>query len=893
MTQTGYNQEQKMFDLERAIRDWRKSLHKIEAMEDGHIAELESHLRDELEERLHRGEKEEEAFEKAVTNIGAILEIGAEVYKSQTRSLSGRPPWKRPRFMPILFWSYTKITLRKLRMQKGFSLINIAGLAIGMAACILILIWVQDELSYDKFHKNAGQIYRINSEDTSGGKTFLQAGSPAPLGQAMVDELPEVQSFTRVQSGWTGWRLSRGENLFLEEYLAAVDPAFFQIFRFPFIQGDPETALSDRYSIVLTEGLARKMFGSEDPLGKIVQLNNTDMTVTGIIKNIPRNSHLHFTFAFPAVNMTRWRESKLEEWTYVQFATYVVLQKEANIADVEKKMMDIVKMHLPKIQGRVYLQPLKDIHLHSTGINTWMLAYPNKGNISYVYIFSLTALCILLLACINFMNLSTARYATRAKEVGMRKVVGARRSDLIRQFLGESILLTGLALFIAVFLVTLMLPTFSRLAGKELSLIQSGNWKILFGLLVIALATSLFSGSYPAVFLSSFQPVKVIKNIGQLGTRRGGALRKALVVLQFTFTIGLIICTAVIYLQLRFIQNKDLGYDTENIISFAAYNEYETNYEAAKSELLQNPNILAVCRGFPPPSGEWGTTEVEWEGRHPSIEVKISEGRCSYDYLKVFNLKLAEGRFFSPEFSGDNGNWVLNETAIAAMEMENPIGKWFSFQGRKGTIIGILKDFHGSSLHNPIAPVALQPGEGFFMFVRYRPGSPEDVTKLLSFLKTKWEKFVGTHIPFRYDFIDENIKNWYSTEQRIGEIFRYFTLLAVIIACLGLFGLASYMAERRTKEIGIRKVLGAGISGIALLLTKEFVKWVVAANIVAWPLAYIATKKWLQGFAYRIDLGWEIFVFSAVVALVIALGAVGYQALKTAAANPIKALRYE
>jgi len=472
----------------------------------------------------------------------------------------------------------------------------------------------------------------------------------------------------------------------------------------------------------------------------------------------------------------------------------------------------------------------------------------------------------------------------------MRKVVGARRSDLIKQFLGESTLLTFLALLIAVFLVELSLPTFTRLAGKEMSLIQSGNWRILIGLFIIALVTSLISGSYPAVFLSAFQPVKVFKNIELLGARRGGVLRKILVVLQFTFTIALIICTAVIYLQLHFMQNKDLGYDKEHIISFAGYNDYETNFEAAKSELLQNPNILAACRGFPPPSGEWGTTEVDWEGKDPSVEVKIGRGSCSNDYLKVFNLKMAGGRFFSKELADDDQNWVLNETAIKTMKLENPIGKWFSFSGQKGIIIGILKDFHGASLHNPIAPVAMQPSQGFFVFVKIKP---ENTAEVLSFLKTKWDKFVGSHIPFRYGFIDENIENWYKTEQRIGKIFRYFTILTVFIACLGLFGLASFMAERRTKEIGIRKVLGARASGIMLLLTKEFAKWVVIANVVAWPAAYFVSKKWLQGFAYRIDLGWGIFIGSALVALVIAVGTVSYQALKAATANPVKALRYE
>jgi len=840
-----------MFDLEKAIKQWRNTLRKNQAIEDGYLEEIESHLRDEFENHSKKGISEEEAFKKSLGKIGHVDSIGAEYFKTDTRNINGRPPWNPSRFMPILVFNYLKVAFRRIRRHKGHSFINIAGLAVGMAACILMLIWVQDELSYDRFHKNASQIYRINTEDTSGGKTFLLAGSPAPLGQAMVEELPEVLQFARVQAGWPRWNLSLEENRFLEEYLAAVDPTFFQIFSFPFISGNPKTALEDRYSIILTKDLADKIFGDEDPMGKVIKLNSTDMTVTGIIANIPRNSHLHFTFAFPAINMTEWRESKLDKWDYTQFATYVTLRKDADIAEVNNKMKNIVTKHLPELKGSVYLQ---------------------------------------ILACINFMNLSTARSTARAKEVGMRKVVGARRSDLIRQFLGESALLTFIGLLAAVLLVELMLPAFSQLAGKELSLLQSGNWQILVGLCIILLATSLISGSYPAIFLSSFQPVRVIKNIGQQGINRGGALRKVLVVLQFTFTIGLIICTAVIYLQLRFMQNKDLGYDTEHIISFAGYNEYETNFEAAKSELLQNPSIQAVCRGFPPPAGEWGTTEVDWEGRDPSLEVKIAQGSCGYDYIKVFNLKMAEGRFFSSEFADDDQNWVLNETAIAAMEIEEPVGKWFSFRGQKGTIIGIVKDFHGSSLHNPIAPVALQPTQGFFVFVKYRP---ENIADVLSFLKTKWDKFVGTHIPFRYGFIDENIKNWYQTEHRVEKIFLYFTILTVFIACLGLFGLASFTAEQRTKEIGIRKILGAKVSGLVVLMVKEFAKWVLIANLIAWPVAFFVTRSWLRRFAYRTELGLEIFIFSAAIALFIATFAVSYQAIRAATANPVESLRYE
>jgi putative ABC transport system permease protein len=880
----------KMFDLEKAIKQWKKTLRKNEAMQDGYIAELESHLRDEFESHCQKGIPEEESFQKSLAEIGHIESIGAEYFKTDTRNLSGRPPWNPSRLLPVLVLNYLKIAIRRIRRHKGHSFINIAGLAVGMAACILMLIWVQDELSYDKFHKNSAQIYRINSEDTSGGKSFLLAGSPAPIGQAMIHELPEALQVSRVQAGWSGWDLHRGEDHFVEEYLAAVDPAFFEMFSFPFISGDPKTALKDRYSIILTEDLAYKIFGVEDPMGKIVQINDTDMTVTGIIENIPRNTHFHFTYAFPAINMADWRESKLDEWTYTQFATYVSLRKDADIAEVNKKMMNIVGRHLPELKGKVYLQPLKDIHLHSPRINTWMLAYPNKGNIAYVYILSLTAFCILVLACINFMNISTARYATRAREVGMRKVVGARRTDLIRQFLGESVLLTLIALICAVLLVELVLPAFSQLAGKELRLIQSGNWQILAGLFAILMATSLIAGSYPAFFLSSLQPVRVIKNIGQLGMNQGGALRKVLVVLQFTFTIGLIICTVVIYLQLRFMQNKDLGYDTENIVSFGGSPRDQAAFDAVKSELLQNPNIQAVCRGFPPPAGEWGTTEVDWEGRDPSLEVKIAQGSTGYDYLKVFNLKMIKGRFFSPEYAEDNKNWILNETAISSMEMEDPIGKWFSFRGQKGTIIGIVKDFHGSSLHNPIAPVALQPTPGFFVYVKYRPGSVADV---LSFLETKWKESVGDDTPFRYEFIDTRSINWYQTENRIGKIFRNFTILTVFIACLGLFGLASFTAEQRTKELGIRKILGAKVAGLVFLLVKEFAKWVLIANVIAWPVAYMVSRNWLKRFAYRVDIGMEIFIVSAAVALLIALLTVCYIAIRAAAANPVDSLRYE
>jgi ABC-type antimicrobial peptide transport system permease subunit len=788
-----------------------------------------------------------------------------------------------------MFKNYFKIALRNFRKYKAYSVINIAGLGIGMACCILILLWVQDELSFDRFHENPDQIYRVNSDNYGGGKITSSAGSPSLIGPTLIEDYPEVVNFTRLQSGWTGWYLHYGEKNFTQERLACADPSFFEIFDFPFIKGDPLTALKDRYSIVLTEALAKKCFGNDDPMGKVIQMSDTDLKVTGVIKDIPRNSHVQFDYIFPIINMTKWRESKLDSWEYTQFATYIEMQKNVDAAEFNQKIFGLVKKNHPESQLEVYLQPLKDIHLRSTQLNTWMVVYAGKGNITYVYIFSLIASCVLIVACINFINLATARSSTRAKEVGIRKVVGAYRRDLIRQFLGETILLSLFALLVAIFLVELMMPTFVVLSGKEISLDYSNNIQTLLGLLGIVVLTGIISGSYPALYLSSFHPVGAFKSITRIGSMRSGALRKILVIGQFSFAILLVIVTAVIFSQMRFIQNKDLGFDKENLIYFASYGDYGRNYEAAKSELLQNPNISNVCLAFPPSGGFGGTTDIDWAGKEPTDEIMMYSDMGDYDFLRTFDLQMAEGRFYSREFSTDTSNFVVNETAVKMMGLTAPIGKRLSYQGRSGTIIGVVKDYHGGSLHDPILPKVIELADGFFVCVRIRP---ESVSETIRFLEKKWKTFVPDH-PFRYRFLDETIDDQYKTELRIGKIFRYFTGLAVFISCLGLFGLTSFTAERRTKEIGIRKVLGAKVAAIIILLSKEFTKWVLLANIIAWPIAYFAANMWLQGFAYRIDLGWELFLLSTCLALVIAVLTVGYQAIKAAVANPVEALRYE
>jgi putative ABC transport system permease protein len=877
------------FDLERALRRWKKGLFRDENIEDGYAEELESHLRDEIQRLRHDGMEEEAAFNQAVQGFGTVQDIGAEYAKARTRDIDGRFLSITRRWMPGLFWSYGRLALRKLRTQKGYSLINIAGLAAGMACCILILTWVWDELSYDRFFENSDRIFRIVTENHAGSRVTVMAGSPAPIGKALVEQYTEIKQAVRVQCGWSNYFLHYGDKIFILEKLAAVDPTFFEIFRFPFLSGDPKTALQDPASIVLTESLAHKCFGDEDPMGKVLQMDQEDLRVTGVIADPPRNSHLQFDYAFPAENMRRWRESQLDSWSYMQFATYVELAPGVRPDSVDPKLMELIRKNLPQVKGKAYLQPLTDIHLQSTHMNTWMIDYPNPGNITYVYIFSLTAICVLLIACINFMNLATARYGMRAREVGMRKVVGARRIDLVKQFMGESCLTALISLALAILLVELFLPLFSTLAGKEMSLDYLGSPGIWVGFLFIVLLTGLISGSYPAVFLSSFQPSQVIKSQSDLGVRRAGGLRKVLVVTQFALTVLLLIGTIVIYSQLRFIQDKDLGFDPENVITFAGYGEYEENYEATRSELLQNPDILNVCRAFPPSSGFGGTTNVDWDGKEPGLEIRFYTDMGDYDYLDTFGLTMAAGRFYSRDYPTDEDNFVLNETAVKMMGIEDPIGKRFSYQDREGTIIGVVRDYHGGSLHETILPKVLELRGGFFVCVKFRPGQD---SRILGFLKGMWEKSVP-RFPFRYNFVDESIATHYATEKRIGKIFRIFTVLAALIACLGLFGLSSFMAERRTKEIGIRKVMGARVGSLVLLMSKEFAKWVLMANVIAWPLAYLAARKWLDGFAYRARLGWELFALALLLALVIAVATVGFQAIRAATASPVDSLRYE
>ncbi len=792
-----------------------------------------------------------------------------------------------------MLWNYLKVSWRNIRRQRGYSFINVIGLAVGLACCILILLWVQDELSYDRFHKNLNDLYRVVTEFHKTEPATHYWPVCAPLAPALKEEYPEITRATRFTRLRRGQLVKYEKKKFLEPRICLTDPDFFEMFTFAFIEGDSRSALSGPSSVVLTEEMAAKYFESEDPLGKTLSINNEyDFMVTGVIKNVPNNSHLQFDFLLPFVRIEDFEQSwaVLDNWTLSGFATYVQLDKNASAEALSNKIADYLKKHIEGSKDIIYLQPFKDIHLYSSHIQ---FGIEGQGDIRYVYIFSIVAFFVLLIACINFMNLATARSANRAKEVGLRKVVGASRQQLVKQFFCESVLMTFLSLILAVVLVELFLPIFSNLSGKQLNLNLSTHMDILAAIVAMTLITGFLSGSYPALFLSSLRPVKVLKKASKT-EGRGYFFRKILVVSQFSLSILLIVCTVVVSHQVGFMRNKKLGFDREHVAYLPIRDELAQRYESLKSELLKDKGIKSVSVSSSlPTSGVILTTDkVSWEGKNPENVAVLEVTSVGYDFIETFNMQMVKGRSFSKTYSSDEEEAiVINESAMKMIGMENPVGKQLVFGESPVTIIGVVKDYHFKSLHSEIGPLvmAIIPSLYRYVFVKLDAGT---VAATLNHMKAAW-KTLFPDTPFEYHFLDEDYDKLYRSEQRMGTLFDHFTALAVVISCLGLFGLASFMAEKRTKEIGIRKILGASVSGIVVLLNKEFTKWVLVANVLAWPVAYYAMSKWLEGFAYRINLDIWIFVLAALIAYAIAVGTVSYQSVKAAVANPADSLRYE
>lgn len=785
-----------------------------------------------------------------------------------------------------MFKNYLKITWRNIVRQKANSFINITGLAIGMTCSMLILMWVQHELSFDRFNKNANEIYRVvENQYYAGGQIFPVAVTPSPLAPALKEKFPEITRATRFS--FRSLTIKKDDKIFTEG-VAFADPDIFEIFTIPFVQGDALTALSTPHAIVLSAEAAKKYFGEEDPLGKVLRINNhDDFFVTGVIKNLPDNAHLKYDLLAPFVYLEELGSS-MENWGSNWCYTYVLLQKESPYKEVNKKIIDLIKKNSEDSVTEIYLQPLLEIHLYSSGKYTADIG--GHGDIQYVRIFALIAFFVLLIACINFMNLATARSEKRAKEVGLRKVIGAQRPQLIKQFFSEAIILALLAFVVALVLTEMLLPVFNDLSGKTLALRRLAPI-LFYGFFAIALLCGIISGSYPAFYLSAFTPIKALKKRGS--AQAGDSFfRKILVVFQFALSVIMIIGTLVVSRQIEFIRNKNLGLDKENLGYVWMSGEFRKKQEVAKQELLKNPNIVSItCTSQLPTYVSNSRSGWQWEGKDPAAEVLMHYLNVDEDYVKTFKMEMTLGRFFSRQFSADSHAVVVNETAIKAMGLEAPIGKRLSFGSENLTIIGVVKDFHFKPIHTKIEPLVMlmEPDRYYVMVVRTRP---ENLAATIAFVEKTYKQF-NADIPFYFNFLDQDYDNLYRTEQRAGKLAGYFSIIAILIASLGLYGLASYMVEQRSKEIGIRKVLGASAPALFFLLSKKFLLLAAIANLLAWPVAYFVMSGWLQNYAYRITLEASTFLVAAVLAMLVVLLTVSYQAIKAALANPVAALRYE
>ncbi len=798
------------------------------------------------------------------------------------------------------YWSiqmlknYMKVAFRNIIRHRGFSFINITGLAVGMACCILIFLWIEDEKSYDQFHEKGENLYIVATHIKYGSHTSTSSGTPSALGPALKNEYPEVINSVRFCNGPHALYFSFEDKRFREE-VEAVDPSFLEMFSFPMVSGDPETALDDPHAIVMSEEMAAKYFGADNPVGQTIRVDNTyDFTVTGVFEDVPHNSILQFDYLMNiAFLKEHWRSPEmLNRWSNLSFTTFVQLRDKVSPEVFSSKITERINKEFPRDDVKPFLWPFTKIYLHGLGTG--------GGRILRVRMLSMVALFVLVLACINFMNLTTARSGMRAKEIGMRKVSGAYKIDIVKQFFGESVLIAFLSLVLGVLLVLLLLPVFSGLTGKVLSLNVSENPLLVVGLLGIVWVTGLLAGSYPALLMSSFQPVKIMRGSAGAGSKKS-SFRKILVVFQFVVTVTLIIRTVVVYEQLDYMRNKDLGFNKDHLVYVPVSGSLREQYGAAKQELLKVPGVSSVSLTSRTPLlfGSSGSN-WQWEGKSEETNPSIRYFCCDYDFTKTFEVEMAYGQFFSEEItkggSIQSGQVVINEQLAEVMGKENPVGMRLSKRGWQATIIGVVKDFNYWPLYHQSGPLIIfhksyndEPHRYRYIFARI--GS-EDISQTIAGIKSVYETF-SPEFPFIYRFLDEDYVGLYESEERTGSVVKYFSLLAILVSCLGLFGLASFLAEQRTKEIGIRKVLGSSVQGIILLLSKEFIKWVVVANVIAWPIAWLMSKAWLQNFAYRTSVEVWMFLFAGILAVGIAVLTVSFQSIRAATANPVDCLRYE
>lgn len=801
--------------------------------------------------------------------------------------------------------NYFKTAVRNLGRNKIFSFINVAGLAIGLACCLLIAVLVVDELSYDKYSEHAKQLYRVNLGVLGNGNTEVYPNVDVAVGPGMKAAFPEIEDYTRVLSPRESY-VKYNDKQFKEFRITFADANFLQFFSLPVVAGDSKTALKDPNSLVITKAFAEKYFGTEDPMGKMINIGNSPVKITGVLKEIPANTHFHYD-AF--ISMSTIPPGHLT-WSNIGDYTYLQLKKGTDPKKLEPKFKQLVaKYVVPEVQADMgvslaeaeksvntfvfSLQPVTDIHLRS---NTKYEIEAN-GDINYIYIFSALAVFILLLACVNFTNLSTASSAKRAREVGIRKVMGSAKNQLVAQFLAESILLTLLSLMLALALVYLLLPLFNQVAGKHISFGFFMQFNVLGSMALLCVLVGVAAGIYPAFFISSFQPVKVLKGASLQGSGRKSILRSSLVVFQFFVSTALIIATIIVYRQLHFMQDKKLGYDTEQILVMPDAGLLRGNQDAFRQQVMRDSRVVAtsISRGVPA-TGIMNGTEIYGHDDATGKNGKEIHGNIynvDYDYIPTLGMKMVQGRNFSKDYPSDSFGVIINEAAALDLgwNSANAVGKTIVRSGQtQYKVVGVVKDFHYASVKEKIAPLMLLLGRNYGgLIIKVKTA---DVQGLLSSLKNQWNSFKPEG-PFAYYFLDDKFEALYTAERKTGEIFTSFAIVAIVIASLGLFGLAAFITQQRTKEIGIRKVLGASIGQVLVLVSKEFIYLVGIACLIAIPVTWWAMHSWLQNFAYRVSIAWWVFAIAGVIAVVIALFTISSQAIKAALANPIKSLRTE
>jgi len=790
-----------------------------------------------------------------------------------------------------MFKSFLRLTFRNILKHKGFASINIIGLAIGLATSLLIILWIQDELSYEKFNSNAENIYRVEEDQFYSGERYHVTVTPHPSGPVWKEKIPEIVEQTRIN------RLPRilfrqGETVFFESSVIAADSGLFKVFTLPMLLGDPETVLSSPHSIVLTEKLAKKYFGDENPLGKTLTLENKlQFMVTGVMRDLPHNSIFTFEGVIPYSFLSEIGAIS-DSWGNNSIYTFVVLEKGSDIQSVNKKLTDVVLEYLPQTLTKYLLFPLLDIHLHS------QFGYEiSRGPVIVIYIFTLVTVFVLLIACFNFINLTTAKASVRSKEIGIKKVTGAGQKTLIVQFMIESLFLVSVAMLFALFLIGLALPLFNNISGKNFILHDLFQFRFIISVIIVGFAAGIISGIYPALYLSSFKPVAVLKGETVSG-KANGRLRQILVVIQFTLSILIAVAAIFMYMQLKHLQNKDLGFDKENLICIPMLGDMLPKYYPLKEELLKQTLIEGVtaARSNPVRIGS-NSGGADWEGRDPERRVLIGTNVVDYDYLKTMKMELKSGRDFSRDFPSDiardtTGNFLINEEVAKIMGVDDPVGISFSFMGIHGRIVGLLKNFHFKGADQPIEPIAFAlTGSEYlsYILIRLASGNIPDALKKAGEV---WNKVIPEY-PFDYTFIDEDYDSMFRSQARLTKLLKYFTILAVIIACLGLYGLSAYSAERRTNEIGIRKIMGAGTMTILYTMVKEFMLLILISLVIALPAGWIIVENLLKQFASRIDM--SIFVFAGIAAgaIIIALITVSFQAFKASLINPAEALKVE